>query len=93
MAVKTNRGGKYSNQLYADGYFGRHDAGQPRQLGQGGAPTKREFVGSNLKEYIFSDETHGTRTIVAENYQDAVRIAETLGFTKADYKKRRRIGR
>lgn len=90
MAVKMHRGGKYANQLYADGYFGRHDAGQPKGPGQPGTPTKREFIGSNLKEFVFSDDIHGTRTIVAETYEDALRIAETLGFTKADYRKRRR---
>lgn len=93
MAIKVRRGGKHANQLYGNGYFGRNDAGTAREKGQPGAPTnKREFEGSRLTEFTFSDKIHGTRTIVAKTYEEALRIAETLGFSKQDYedKKRRR---
>lgn len=90
MAIKTHRGGKYANQLYGNGYFGRNDAGTPRGIGLPGMPTKREFEGSKLTEFTFSDKLHGTHTIVAETYDEALRIAETLGFTKQDYKEKKR---
>lgn len=86
---KVSRGGKYSHQLLAQGYFGRNDAGTPTVIGPGGQPTKREFIGSPSKEYIFSDEKHGTRIIVARSWEEALRIAKSLGFTQRDYKKRR----
>ena len=50
--------------------------------------TKREFVGSKTKEYTFSDIIHGTHTITAESYTDALRIAESLGYKESDYKSR-----
>lgn len=92
MAIKLHRGGKYANDLYGRGYFGSNDAGTPRGPGPGGEPTKREFVGSRMREFTFSDEIHGTHTIVALSYEEAIRIAESLGFTKNDYKKKRRKG-
>lgn len=88
--IKERLGGKYANQLYGNGHFNRNDAGTPRELKQSGIPTKREFEGSKLTEFTFSDKIHGTHTIVAENYEDALRIAETLGFTKQDYKEKKR---
>lgn len=89
--LKTRRGGKYANNLYASGYFGRNDAGQAREPGGGGKPVKREFIGSGLKEYVFADDKHGTRSIIAHTYKEALQIAETLGFTSSDYKKKRKL--
>lgn len=88
--IKEKRGGKYRRQMLSPGYAGENDAGTPRFPGEGGIPIKREFKGSNLKEYTFSDKVHGTHTIVAESYPEALRIAETLGFTKRDYQKKRK---
>lgn len=57
--------------------------GIPNEAGQ-----KREFHGSASRQYTFSDMEHGTHTIAAETFTDALRIAEAMGFTRADYKKR-----
>lgn len=89
MSDKGSRGGKYP-KINASGYYGRNDAGTPRIMGQGGIPTKREFVGSPSEEYIFSSEKQGTRIIVARSYEEALRIAESLGFTQGHYKKKRK---
>ena len=82
--------GKYSEATpRGQGYFGRDDAGNKRYKEGGSTPDKREFIGSGMEEYTFSDELHGTRTIVAESYPEALRIAESFGYTKDDYKKRK----
>lgn len=86
---KVSRGGKYSHHLLASGYFGKNNAGVFRDMEPGGQPTKREFIGSPSQEYVFSDEEHGTRIIVARSYEEALRIAESLGFKRRHYKKRR----
>lgn len=81
--------GKYSGQnLVGRGYYGNDEAGNKRYAGGGGEPTKREFIGSNTQEYTFTDLTHGTHTIVAQSYTEALRIAESMGYTQGDYKKR-----
>lgn len=90
MSDKGNRGGKYSATIRGQGYFGRNVAGNPQFIGNKDAGIKREFVGSNTKEYTFSDVEHGTHTITAESYDEALRIAESMGYTRGDYKKRRR---
>lgn len=83
--------GKYpSANSKGSGYFGRNDAGQypdfvPKDWG-----TDVGFVGSRTQEYTFSDVEHGTHTITAESYDEALRIAESMGYTRGDYKKRRR---
>lgn len=83
--------GKYSEvNPGGQGYFGLNDAGQhpdfvPKNWGESVG-----FVGSRTKEYTFSDTEHGTRTITADSYKEALRIAESLGYTRGDYRKRRR---
>lgn len=86
--IKRRIGGKYVRVTDADGYFGKNDAGNKRYKGGGGEPEKREFIGSNTKEYTFSDTIHGTHTITAQSYEEALRIAESMGYTRGDYRKR-----
>ena len=86
--IKRQIGGKWVRVNDATGYFGRNDAGNKREIGQNDAGIKREFVGSKTKEYTFSDTIHGTHTITANSYQEALRIAESMGYTRSDYKKR-----
>ena len=81
--------GKYPDaNPRGQGYFGRNDAGNRRYKGGGGEPVKREFIGSKTKEYTFSDTIHGTHTITAQSYEEALRIAESMGYTRGDYRKR-----
>lgn len=81
--------GKYHGvKLDGSGYFGRNDAGTKHELMPGSAGNRREFEGSRTKEYTFSDIEHGTHTIPATSYEEALRIAESMGFTRDDYKKR-----
>lgn len=40
------------------------------------------------KEYTFSDTIHGTHTITAISYEEALSIAKSMGYTGGDYKKR-----
>jgi len=82
--------GKYPNaNPRGQGYFGRNDAGNPQFIGDRAGGIKREFVGSNTKEYTFSDKQHGTHTITASSYEEALRVAESMGYTASDYRKRR----
>lgn len=71
------------------GYFGNNEAGNKRYEGGGGKPTKREFIGSGITEYTFENTWHGTHTIPAHNFTEALRIAESMGYTRGDYKRRR----
>lgn len=87
--IKEKRGGKYHGQMRNPMFPNGQDAGVVREPGGGGEPIKREFVGTKMKEYTFSDEKHGTHTIVAISYPEALRIAKTLGFSKRDYQKKR----
>lgn len=89
MADKGKRGGKYSATVRGQGYFGNDNAGNRLAFTPKDWGTEREFIGSQAKEYTFSDPTHGTHTITAESYQEALRIAESMGYTRGDYKKRR----
>lgn len=89
MSDKGKIGGKYE-RITATGYYGRNDAGNPRFMRSNDAGVKREFEGSRSNEYTFSDKEHGTHTITAESYEDALRIAESMGYTRGDYRKRRR---
>ena len=83
--------GKYSSvNPEGQGYFGRNTAGNPQHFEDNTAGTKREFIGSTTKEYTFSDQVHGTHTIAANSYEEALRIAESMGFTRGDYRKRKR---
>ena len=93
MGDKGYRGGKRAASLRGSGYYGNDEAGNKRYVGGSGKPTKREFVGSQSREYTFSDNVHGTRTITARSYWEAVRIAQSLGYKASDYKKRRSRGR
>lgn len=86
--------GKYSSaNPEGSGYFGRNDAGQRQNFVPKDWGTDVGFVGSNTQEYTFSDELHGTHTITAESFPEALRIAESMGFTRGDYKKRGRRGK
>lgn len=81
--------GKYAGvSLDGSGHFDGNDAGTKHELTPGAGGNKREFEGSRTKEYTFSDTEHGTHTITATSYPEALRIAESLGFTRGDYKKR-----
>lgn len=86
--IKRRIGGKYMRVADASGYYGNNTAGQKQEFVGASAGVKREFVGARTKEYTFSDTMHGTHTITAESYEDALRIAESLGYTRSDYKKR-----
>lgn len=89
MADKGKRGGKYSATVRGQGYFGNNTAGNRLDFVPKTWGVDRKFIGSESKEYTFSDSTHGTHTITAESYQEALRIAESMGYTRGDYKKRR----
>lgn len=64
------------------------EAGVSRRSNPDIAGRKRKFFGSASNQYTFSDTIHGTHTFTAETYEDALRIAESMGYTRADYKKR-----
>ena len=64
---------------------GQHPDFVPKDWG-----TDVGFVGSNTKEYTFSDTQHGTHTITASSYEEALRIAKSMGFTEDDYQRKRR---
>lgn len=82
--------GKYSEiNPRGQGYYGLNSAGNKQDFAPKEAGVKREFIGSKSQEYTFSDRVHGTHTITAESYEEALRIAESLGYTASDYKKRR----
>lgn len=81
--------GKYSNaNPDAQGYYGNGDAGVKRDFTPNTAGVRREFVGSGIQEFTFSNTQVGTHTVTAKTFQEALRIAESLGFTRSDYKKR-----
>ena len=82
--------GKYPDaNPRGQGYFGKNDAGQRQEFVPKDWGTPVGFIGSNTKEYTFSDRVHGTHTITAESYEEALRIAESMGFTRSDYKRKR----
>lgn len=87
MASTGNRGGKRP-KVDAYGYYGIHDAGNRMEARGNTAGTKREFVGTKTREFTFSNTLHGTHTFTAETYEEALRIAKSLGYTQGDYKKR-----
>lgn len=83
--------GKYPDaNPRASGYFGRNTAGDLREFVPKDAGIKREFIGSDSIEYDFSDRVHGTRTITADSFEDALRQAESLGYTRSDYRPRKK---
>lgn len=82
--------GKYSDaNPRGQVYFGKDDAGQRPEFVPKDWGTSVGFVGSTTREYTFSDRVHGTHTITAESYEEALRIAESMGFTQSDYKRKR----
>lgn len=86
--------GKYSEaNPRGQGYFGNNEAGNRLDFVPKDWGVNREFVGSKSREYTFSDTEHGTHTITAESYQEALRIAGSMGYTRGDYRKRRGRGR
>lgn len=86
--IKRKIGGKWVRVNDATGYFGRNDAGDKPEFKPKDWGDDVGFVGSKTKEYTFSDTIHGTHTITANSYQEALRIAESMGYTRSDYKKR-----
>ena len=97
MSDKGKIGGKYE-RITATGYYGRNDAGNKMEFVPKDAGDKVGFKGSRSNEYTFSDIEHGTHTFVASKLEDALRMAEAMGYTREDYKprkdyKRRRRGR
>lgn len=73
------------------GYFGKNDAGdRPEFVPKNSNGVDREFVGSDTREYTFADTVHGIRTITADSFEEALREAEVLGYTRSDYVERRR---
>lgn len=86
--------GKYpSANLRGSGYFKLNDGGNPQDFVPKDWGEDREFEGSRSQEYIFRDVQHGTRVITAVSYEDALRQAESLGYTASDYVKRPRRGK
>lgn len=86
--------GKYPDaNPRGQGYFGRNTAGNPQFIGGNTAGIQREFIGSDTEEYTFYNEKHGTHTITARSYEEALRIANSMGYTAADYRKKPKRGR
>lgn len=89
-AKKKRYGGKYFGQILdGSGYFGTNSAGDKQHFTPKDAGDRRKFIGSPMQEFTFSDNIHGTHTIVAESYEEALRVAKSMGFTADDYRKRR----
>lgn len=86
---KGKYGGKYPLvNKRGSGYYGKNTAGDTPEFVPKDWGTAVGFVGSDTKEYVFSDRVRGTRTITAESYEDALRLAQSLGYKASDYKKR-----
>ena len=82
--------GKYPEvNPQGQGYYGNNEAGNPQEFTEKNWGTQREFVGSRTQEYTFSNTEHGTHTFTAIRYEDALRMAESMGYTRSDYKPRR----
>lgn len=79
--------GKYAGSLNGSEYDDENDVNK-HQLVPRHARNKREFIGSRIEEYTFSNYKRGTRTISATSFKEALRIAKSLGFTRGDYKER-----
>ena len=80
--------GKYpSANPRGTGYYGRNDAGNPREANPNNVnPLKREFVGSGDYEFVFYSESRGLLTISANSFEDAWRIAKLRGYSRRDYR-------
>lgn len=87
MAVKRNRGGKYSNVSFANGYFGRNDAGTSREMRANTAGQSRK-IGQGDKTYTFYNKSRGYLTVHADSFEEAWRQARLLGYSKRNYRKR-----
>lgn len=87
MAVKRNRGGKYSNATFANGYFGKNDAGTLREA-RSNTAGQSKHMGHGDNEYTFYSKTHGYLTVRADSFAEAWRRARLLGYSKRNYKKR-----
>ena len=74
----------------ATGYFDRNDAGDRPEFKPKDWGDDVGFVGSPTEEYTFKDPIHGTHTITAESYEDALRIAESMGYRENDYQPRKK---
>ena len=79
-------GGKYAKRV--SGYYGNGEAGNKTEGLGSFDPEKRGFVGSDSREYTFSDNIHGIITLTARNFEEAVRKAMALGYKRSDYKAR-----
>lgn len=89
MAIKTHRGGKYQKGEREYGDYGTNTAGQKHELREKEWGTKREFKGSQLREYTFYSETRGTFTIRAKDYWDALRQAKARGYSRRSYRRKK----
>ena len=87
MAVKRHRGGKYSNVTFANGDFGRNDAGTAREARPNTAGQSRE-MGHGDGTYTFYSKSRGYLTVHAESFEEAWRQARLLGYSKRNYRKR-----
>ena len=86
--------GKYPDaNPNGSGYFGRNDAGDRQEFVPKDSGEAVGFKGSRSEEYTFSDTIHGTHTFTAISYEDALRQAESMGYTASDYEKKRKRGR
>lgn len=89
LTHKKEYRGKYPDaNPRGQGYFGRNDAGDIPEFIPKEAGEKLGFIGSYMNEYVFFNKKHGTRTITAKSYEEALRIARSLGYTGKDYQKR-----
>lgn len=89
MAVKVNRGGKRSKELFGKGEYGKDIAGQRHELKEKEWGTKREFKGSTSQEFTFYSKTRGTITIRATSYEEALRLAKRRGYSRRRYGRRK----
>ena len=89
MAVKSHRGGKHYSSKGNKVHPRTDTAGQRHELQEKEWVTKREFVGSGQREYVFYSETQGTLTIRANNYWDALRQAKARGYSRRKYRRKK----
>lgn len=86
---KKTYGGKYEEINRGGlGHYGRNTAGNRQEFNTKDYGTPRHFIGSDMQEYTFFNTKQGMHTITAESYEEAVRIAQSLGYSASDYKKR-----
>ena len=85
MGVKRRRGGKHP-RVVSDtvGYFGRNTAGTDREALPNTAGQSKT-IGTGSKRFTFYNETHGTLTIWAESFVEALRQAKIRGYSRKNY--------